>query len=213
MMNQVAPVISCSRLRMQTDGPGVTTLVCFHGCPLRCKFCINPFSFDAGTKYTHMSAQELYEKVRPDALYFLSTGGGVTFGGGEPLLYAPFLVEFAGLCDPAWNLCAETSLSVPWENVELAAGVIRNFFVDCKDTDPEIYRSYTGKDNGLMLSNLERLLARIGTERILVRLPLIPGFNSEEHREKSQEKLRKMGISRFDLFTYRERPACRSVSP
>lgn len=203
MSQLTAPVIGCSRLRMQVDGPGVTTLVCFHGCPLRCKFCINPFSFDPGTKYTYMSAQELYEKVRPDALYFLSTGGGVTFGGGEPLLYAPFLAEFAELCDPGWNLCAETSLAVPWENVELAAGVIRQFFVDCKDTDPEIYRSYTGKDNGLMLSNLERLLALIGTERIVARLPLIPGVNSEEHRKKSQETLRGMGISRFDLFTYK----------
>ncbi len=204
MSQLTAPVIGCSRLRMQVDGPGVTTLVCFHGCPLRCKWCINPFSYDPQTAHTQMTPQALYEKVCPDALYFLSTGGGVTFGGGEPLLYAPFLAEFAKLCDPGWNLCAETSLAVSWENVELAAEFIHSFFVDCKDTDPNIYRSYTGKDNALMLSNLERLLALIGPERIVVRLPLIPEFNAEENRRKSREKLRAMGVTRFDLFSYRK---------
>ena len=44
-MEYTAPVIAVSRLRMKIDGPGVTTLVCFHGCPLRCHWCLNPFSF------------------------------------------------------------------------------------------------------------------------------------------------------------------------
>ena len=76
-----APVIISARHRMQTDGQGVTTLVCFHGCPLRCKWCINPFSFALDTKRTHMTVRELYEQIKIDELYFLATGGGVTFGG------------------------------------------------------------------------------------------------------------------------------------
>lgn len=203
MSARTAPVITCSRLRMQSDGPGVTTLVCFHGCALRCKWCINPFSYDPKTGYTPMTARELYEKLRPDELYFLATGGGVTFGGGEPLLHAPFLEEFSRLCQ-GWNLCAETSLWVNRENVELAAGFIHTFFVDCKDTDPQIYRSYTGKDNTLMLSNLERLLELAGPERIVARLPLIPEFNTPQDQQKSRERLEKMGFTRFDLFSYRK---------
>lgn len=198
-----APVITLSRLRMEVDGPGVTTLVCFHGCPLRCKWCINPFSFDPETKRTHMTPQALYEKVKPDALYFLATGGGITFGGGEPLLYAPFLQEFRQLCGRDWHLCAETSLSVPWENVALAASCIDLFYIDCKDTAPEIYRRYTGQDNRQMLQNLEKLLALIGPERIIVRLPLIPGYNTEADRQASQARLSTMGITRFDLFAYK----------
>jgi pyruvate formate lyase activating enzyme len=79
---------------MQLDGPGVTTLVCFHGCPLRCRYCLNPFSFAPETKRTNMSPRQLFDRVRLDELYFLSTGGGVTFGGGEPLLYPDFIQEF-----------------------------------------------------------------------------------------------------------------------
>ena len=93
-MEYTAPVIAVSRLRMKIDGPGITTLVCFHGCPLRCYWCINPYSFAAETKRNHMTAQQLYEQVKLDELYFLSTGGGVTFGGGEPLLYPTFLQDF-----------------------------------------------------------------------------------------------------------------------
>ena len=198
-----APIVAISRLRMQTDGKGVTTLVCFHGCPLRCKWCINPFSFDPDTRRENMTAQMLYDRVKIDELYFLATGGGVTFGGGEPLLYAPFLQEFRRICGESWHLCAETSLNVPPEQVEIAERCIDHFFVDCKDTNPEIYRSYTGKDNAPMLQNLQRLLELVGADRITVRLPLIPEFNTEADRAASRNLLEQMGITKFDPFTYR----------
>ena len=198
-----APVITFSRLRLQVDGPGVTTLVCFHGCPLRCHWCLNPFSFAPGTPRTDMTAQALYDKVKLDELYFLATGGGVTFGGGEPLLYAEFLGEFRKICGPAWHLCVETSLNVSWEKVETAATCIDHFYVDCKDTDPDIYRRYTGKDNAHMLENLRKLLDLIGPERITVRIPLIPDFNTEAEQMRSQARLEALGITRFDLFAYK----------
>lgn len=202
-MERTAPVIAVSRLRMKIDGPGVTTLVCFHGCPLRCHWCINPFSFAPETKRTQMTAEQLYEQVKLDELYFLSTGGGVTFGGGEPLLYPDFLQDFRRVCGNEWHLCAETSLSVAWENVALAAECIDHFFVDCKDTDSDIYHRYTGQDNSLMLGNLERLLALVGPDRITVRIPLIPDFNTEDDQQRSKQRLEKMGIRNFDLFTYK----------
>ncbi len=198
-----APVIAISRHRMKTDGDGVTTLVCFHGCPLRCKWCINPFSFDENTKKDMLTPQELYEKTKIDNLYFLATGGGVTFGGGEPLLYADFLKEFRALCGNEWHLCAETSLNVPTENVLAAAECIDVFYVDCKDINPEIYFSYTGKDNSLVLKNLRVLLDAVGDKRITVRLPLIPEYNTETDREHSKHILTEMGITDFDIFTYK----------
>lgn len=199
----MAPIVTCARLRMQTDGKGVTTLVCFHGCPLRCRYCINPFSFAEDTKRELLTPQQLYDRVKIDALYFLATGGGVTFGGGEPLLYGRFLQEFRQICGQDWHLCAETSLNVPRGQVELAAGCIDHFYVDCKDTNPDIYRRYTGRNNEKMLENLRFLLSLVGPERITVRLPLIPEYNTEEDRQHSKALLLEMGIQKFDLFTYR----------
>ena len=203
MANSVtAPIVACSRLRMQ-DGDGITTLVCFHGCPLRCKYCLNPFTLKAETKFSAITPMELYEQVKKDSLYFIATGGGVTFGGGEPLLRTDFIKEFTALCD-SWHFCAETSLNVPAENVETAASCIDFFIVDCKDTNPAIYKAYTGCDNTQMLENLKLLLSLVGPERIIVRIPLIPDFNTEEDQMKSKEFLQKMGITQFDLFNYKK---------
>ena len=150
-----------------------------------------------------LASQALYERVRIDELYFLATGGGVTFGGGEPLLYSDFLQEFREICGTDWHLCAETSLNVPWENVAKAAGCIDHFYIDCKDTNPDIYRRYTGQDNARMLVNLQRLLEFVEPERITVRVPLIPKFNTEEDQIHSRNLLRTMGVFNFDLFTYK----------
>ena len=203
MSGLTAPVVAWSRHRMMVDGQGVTTLVCFHGCPLRCHWCLNPFTLNPNTKKEILTPRELYGKVRIDALYFLATGGGVTFGGGEALLYSYFLLEFREICGKDWHLCAETSLNVPWENVAKAADCIDHFYIDCKDTDPVIYRRYTGQDNARMLGNLRRLLEIVGPERITLRVPLIPGFNSEEDQIRSRDLLQTMGVVNFDLFTYK----------
>lgn len=198
-----APFIAVSRHRLQTDGRGVTTLAGFHGCPLRCRYCLNPHSFAPDTKVRRLTPSELYEAVKIDELYFLATDGGVTFGGGEPLLYADFIEEFRSLCGSAWHICAETSLSVPFENVKRAAGCVDEFFVDCKDSNPDIYRRYTGKENSLMVKNLRYLVSIVGAERITVRVPLIPDFNTDLDRQKSVELFKSIGVERFDLFKYK----------
>ena len=202
-MAVTAPIITYSRLRMTTDGEGVTTLVIFHDCPLRCKYCLNPYSFATDTKREDLTPEQLYDKVKIDDLYFVATGGGVTFGGGEPLLRADFLKEFRALCGDRWHLCAETSLNVPAEAVRTAAECMDMFYVDCKDTNPEIYKAYTGKDNGEMLENLRTLISLVGAERVMVRVPLIPGYNTESDREKSRALLESMGVTQFDFFTYK----------
>ena len=197
-----APIVTWDRHRMQQDGRGITTLVCFHSCTLRCRYCLNPFALSPDTKVNLMTPQQLYERVRIDDLYFVSTGGGVTFGGGEPLLYPDFIVQFRQLCGKRWHICAETALNVPWENVEKAAQSIDVFYIDCKDMNPEIYRNYTGADNARFTENLQRLVKCIPPERIVVRLPLIPGFNTEADRDRSKAQLAPLGITNFDLFTY-----------
>ena len=200
---QGAPFFAIDRHRIGIDGKGVRTLVGFCACPLRCKYCINPHSFAPNTKSKYFTPEALYEKVKIDQLYFLSSGGGVTFGGGEPLLYADFIAAFRRLCGKEWSLYAETSLNVPWEKVKTASECIDRFFIDCKDTNPEIYLAYTGKDNSLMLNNLRKLASIISPEKIVVRVPLIPSFNTEEDRQKSVALLRSMGIENFDLFEYK----------
>ncbi len=195
------PLLSISRLRMGTDGRGITTLVAGAGCPLDCRFCINKEMLERG-RVRSVTSEWLYEEVSCDELYFLSTGGGVTFGGGEALLHSAFYGAFRKLCGSSWRLSVETSLAVPRSNVEMAADQIDEFIVDCKDMDPDIYNEYTGGEAALMLGNLRFLLEKAGAERIIVRVPLIPGYNTEKDRERSVKLLKEMGIKRLELFDY-----------
>ncbi len=198
-----AEIAAVSRHRIVVDGEGVTSLVAFIGCPLRCRYCLNPQTLDPDGPHRVLTPEELYEEVRKDELYFLATGGGVTFGGGEPLLRPDFIRAFRSLCGSAWKLNAETSLNVPSDNVKALMQVIDHWFIDIKDMDGNIYRNYTGRDNVRVRENL-RLLAEAGlSDRCTLRIPLIPGYNSDADRERSIGELKAMGFSTFDRFEYK----------
>lgn len=197
-----APFIGISRHRIGIDGSGVTTLAAFHGCPLRCHYCLNPHSLENEERCLLLSPEELYQRLAIDNLYFIATGGGVCFGGGEPLLRVDFIKEFRQLCGRDWKLTAETSLNVQPQNVEEAATIIDDFIVDIKDTNPTIYRAYTGRSNDLPLANLQRLIALKGEKHIIVRIPSIPHYNTPDDVARSVEQIRYMGITRIDQFGY-----------
>ena len=199
----MASFIGFARHRLLTDGKGVTTLVAFHGCPLHCQYCLNPQCNRAECRTIELTPQELYERVVIDQLYFLATGGGVTFGGGEPALHPEFITEFRKLCGPDWNLTLETSLNVPKEHLQKLLPVIDHYFVDLKDANDEIYQRYTQLSNIRVKENLEWLVAQGKADSIIVRLPRIPNFNTEEDIKRSQEYLENIGIQNIDVFTYR----------
>ncbi len=202
-MGERVPIIGISRHRLETDGDGITTLVAFHACPLHCRYCLNPQSIDEVTdRLKWYSCEEIYEKVKVDELYFLATNGGVIFGGGEPMLRYRFIKEFRKLCGKNWRIYVETSLNVPQECLYLLLDVVDGFIVDVKDMNPAIYEKYTGKDNKLVLENLQLLNVEERQNDVLLRLPLIPDYNSDIDRVLSRKQLEKLGFNRFDEFNY-----------
>lgn len=202
-MNRVTlPLISIHRHRIGIDGKGVTTLVGAHGCPLRCKYCLNPHAWAPDTKYTNVTPEELLEKVKIDHLYFLATGGGIVFGGGESLLHTDFIREFRKICPSEWKITVETSLNVPLSQLKKGLDVVDEYIVDIKDMDPEIYKSYTGHSNEQLLENLKTLREHVNSERVLIRIPLIPRFNKPENLDKNWDFLKELGFTNFDVFSY-----------
>lgn len=200
---KTAALIGISRHRLTTDGEGVTTLVAFHGCPLRCKYCLNPQSFAQEGVWKQYDCEQLYEEVKIDELYFLATHGGVTFGGGEPALQSNFISEFRRLCGTGWKITIETSLNVPQEDIERLLPVVDRYIVDIKDMNNDRYETYTGKSNTRVIENLRWLVAQGKAEQIIVRVPHIPSYNTETDIENSIHQLKEIGLSDFDRFTYR----------
>jgi len=200
-MAAVLPVFGLNRLRMGIDGEGVTTLVGALGCPLACRWCLNPRARNPETRCERLTAEQLIERLSIDHLYFAATGGGACFGGGDALVHAEFIAEFAKKRPPEWRITLETSLHAPPEALQMALGCTDEFIVDVKDLNPEIYRLYTGRDNAPVLANLKTLAAAC-PERVHLRIPDIPGFNAPDDCEHSVDALRAMGFTRIERFRY-----------
>ena len=197
-----APFIAINRHRLTTDGEGVTTLVAFHGCSLHCEYCLNAQCLQADGVWCRLTPGELYSEVEIDDLYFVATGGGICFGGGEPLLRSDFIKAFAEIMNPEWKLTIETSLNVPLENVKAIASLVQMWYVDIKDMNPDIYKAYGRKENMRVISNLQWLAANGYADKVIIRLPLIPEYNTDEDRQQSQQQLEEMGFTNFDKFNY-----------
>lgn len=200
----ILPVISINRHRLTTDGIGVTTLVGAYGCPLRCRYCINAHAWNPATlpKCTGMTPEKLYEQVKIDELYFLATGGGITFGGGESLLHADFIRSFRQVCGPEWTLTVETSLNVPKGQLMKVLDSVNDFIVDIKDLNPAIYETYTGMPIDRTTENLKLLTEKVSREHICVRVPLIPEYNTKKDIDASVKKLKEMGFTQIEVFPY-----------
>ncbi|MCD8393825.1 MAG: radical SAM protein [Bacteroidales bacterium] len=192
--------MSVNRLRIGRDGSGVTTLVAFYGCPLHCRYCLNPRCHREGKLNHTVTPEALIETLKIDDLYFRATGGGVCFGGGEPALQVDFIKKFRRLGPKHWRITLETSLNVPTDNILRLFPIVNEWIVDVKDMRLEVYRSYTHADITPVLANLQVLAQQ--PERCLIRVPIIPDYNTAEDAKESVSRLQTLGFSRFDVFTY-----------
>ncbi|MBR2235307.1 MAG: radical SAM protein [Prevotella sp.] len=202
-MNKPAPLIAIARHRLSVDGAGVTTLVAFHGCPLRCRYCLNSQCWGPDGIRQWTTPEALVDELMKDNLYFLATGGGVCFGGGEPLLRSDFIVSFCQLCPKEWRINLETSLQVETSVLEAVIPYVHYYYIDVKDLNPDIYLRYTGSDPKLLMANLQLLAHHHLQERVTIRLPLIANFNTDDDRQRSRRQIEAMGFSHLDLFEYK----------
>ncbi len=205
-----APIFAISRLRMGTDGGGVTTLVTFMGCPLKCRYCINPqchkpvYQSDGVTPakgVMMLTPQELYDMVKRDDIYFQATGGGICFGGGEPRLYHEFIVEFKKLCAGRGKITLESCLRCPDNAIEHLASVVDHWIVDVKSLDAAVYMEYTGCATD-ELRSLLFLRQLVPQERVKVKIPQIPGYNDDRDLESDVMRIKELGFDNVTPIQY-----------
>lgn len=106
--------------------------------------------------------------------------GGVTISGGEPLLYADFIVELARRLKSEANvhIAMETSGFARWDKLEKLLPYVDLFIVDIKTMSAEKYQKVVGGSLPRILANIDGLLAAGASVRI--HLPIIPCFNDSE---------------------------------
>ena len=202
-------IMSISRLRMGTDGKGVSTLVAFFDCPLKWKYCINEGCHRTKqqleiVEYPKFAPDEVIDILKKDDIYYLMSGGGMVFGGGEPLLHSKFIHKICTLADSRWARRIETSLNVPWDYIKPVLYDMDEWIIDIKDINDDIYKKYTGISNQNMLKNLLRIGNKISTEKIHIRVPKISGYNSAYDVEKSVEWIRENMAIEPEVFEYKK---------
>jgi len=127
-----------------------------------------------------VSAEEVVRIVEQDRPFFEGSGGGVTLSGGEACLQEAFLLD---LLDRFRARGIHTALSTcgffPPALLERLASRVDLFLYDLKHADPEVHRQGTGATNDRILANFRALVRGAGSDRVLVRIPLVPGFNAD----------------------------------
>ena len=194
-------VQAINRHRFTVDGKGITTLVGLYGCPLRCRYCINKDILSTA-RFREMSPRELAEELMIDYCYFLATGGGVTLGGGESLLYAGEIRELKELLPAKVNVNVETSLNVDRRDLECVLDSVDHMIIDVKTLNPAAYESYTGVSPQKTVENLRYLSERKLQHKCTVRIPEIPGFTSEADIAQTKEEILGLGFEDIDVFKY-----------
>ena len=201
-------VIGINRHRLASDGKGVTTLVGNSYCNLGCKYCLNKIHKDRAV-ILH-SPESLLEEVKIDDLYFSMTSGGITFGGGEPLLDIGFIEKFVALVKNKgydWKISVESAINVPLCVLKRALKVVDYFIIDVKAIDNLIYKKYTGVSNELVMNNLhyigeQIMCGNISADNFLIRIPIIPNYSGDLNALESKAYLRLLGFKNFDIFKY-----------
>ncbi len=133
----------------------------------------------------------------------ISSGGGITISGGEPLAQPAFLFDLIGHLKPL-NIAVETSGHAAEGIFRQMTSMVDLVLMDLKHTDPVIHKKFTGVDNSLIMKNLKILCE--GPVDFCIRIPLIPGVNdSRENMIATARLLKDAGnLKKVDLLPYHQ---------
>ena len=189
------------------DGPGIRYVVFMQGCPMRCKYCHNPDTWQvgAGKKYT---AEAVFKEILKYKNYIKS--GGVTVSGGEPLLQSEFIAELFRLLKAEGIHTALDTSGVTFDkdnpqSVEKHLSVLRYtdlVLLDIKHIDEDEHKALTGFSNKRML-DFAQFLSENG-KKMWIRHVLVPDItDKDEYLQKLKQFISGLKtVERVEVLSY-----------
>ena len=177
------------------DGPGIRTTVILKGCGLHCPWCSNPENISSVQEPYHLGDEngvygreerlsKIYEEVLKDRAFY-EQGGGVTFSGGEPLLYICKLEpRLKRLKEDNVSIALETSLFASEEMLKLALKYVDFFCIDIKILDLNKCRRVLGGNLVTYVNNV-KLIQHYPKIKTLFRVPLVAPYTTNESNLQS----------------------------
>ncbi len=150
------------------------TGICTDSCPAEARKLVGK----------QISVNDLLQEIEKDSAFYRKSGGGITFGGGEPLLQSNFIKAVSIECQKqGFNIALETCGYAPWKNLKSVAPYMDLILFDLKHMDPKLHRKFCGYSNKLILENLKKL-SQLKPKKLTIRIPIIPSFNDTEENIK-----------------------------
>lgn len=175
--------ISCGKCVQLCDNNGINTLnytidrsLCI-GCGKCAKYCYANAKKTVGKKVT---IEELIGIIEKDRIFYKNSGGGVTIGGGEPLMQHEFVYTLLQECRSRnIHTAIETCGYGKWDNIKKVFQQCDQIFFDLKHMDDTVHQRLTGVSNKLILENARKVSA-LGKKTVF-RIPLVQGYNDGEN--------------------------------
>lgn len=160
--------------------------------------CRNGARRIVGREYTSDQLLGIIKSDKP----FYSTGGGVTFSGGECMLQSDFISELAKKCfEENIDVAIDTAGNVPYDRFLKVLPYTEMFLYDIKCISEDLHREFVGSSNKLILENI-RKISETG-KRIWIRIPTIPSFNAnEDEMQKIADFLKDINTEKIELLPY-----------
>jgi pyruvate formate lyase activating enzyme len=148
------------------------------GCGKCVEVCLNEARVMAGRT---MSAEQVFQEVIKDEIFYKNSGGGVTLSGGEPLAQPEFSAAILQLCKQAGvHTAIETTGMVDWDTFKKVLKYTDLVLYDLKHMNSAAHRRCTGVPNELILENVKRIHNELHIP-IIARIPVVPGYNADPH--------------------------------
>lgn len=170
-------ILECPNNALSWGNPGIQ--ICRADCA-SCGACTQICNSQALTMAgQRKTADEIMQIILKDLPYYQTSGGGVTFSGGEAASQGEFLCKLAKECKKhRISTCIETCGYAKWETFCELLPYIDYFFYDLKIIDEKDHITYTSVSNKLILDNFSRLIQ--AKANVTVRIPVIPGINNTQ---------------------------------
>lgn len=161
------------------DGPGVRFVLFMQGCPLQCKYCHNPDTWNAcGGKM--VTVEDVLTEVEPYLVYYKRHNGGITATGGEATLQASFVADLFRACKNRWDLhtALDTNGFCEPDGVKELIEATDLVLLDLKHIRREEHIALTNQPNDKVLHFAEWLSEK--GKPMWIRHVLIPGISDSE---------------------------------
>lgn len=171
-----------------------------------CGKCVDACPHGARQIYGYeKSVDDIFEEIQKDKAFYDTSGGGVTFSGGECMLQIETLTELLAKCkENRIHTAVDTAGDLPWTHFEAILPFTDLFLYDVKCLTEQLHIEGAGVSNKRILENLTRLSRETSVD-LIVRIPLIPTFNDDVNElQRMADFLRPLRVRDVELLPYHQ---------